>query len=99
MSNIKENETLKKINDLLKSFNTTFDIKANLSVENGEVVADGLIIESLKNNGVEFVGSLHDTFNTIVQSISSEHEVIYDETKGLVIAKKIVKTDFVIEEF
>lgn len=99
MSNIKENETLQKINSLLKTFNETFDVKANLTVEGNEIVAEGLKIESLKNDGIQFVGTLHDTFNTIVQAISNEHEVIYDEEKGLAIARKIVKTDYVLEDF
>lgn len=99
MSNVRDNETLQKINSLLKAFNETFDVKANLTKEGDEMVAVGLKIESLKNDGIQFVGTLHDTFNAIVQTISNDHEVIYDEEKGLAIARKVVKTDYVIEDF
>jgi hypothetical protein len=92
-------ETLKRINALLKTFNGTFDIEADLVKENGETVAAGLKIKNVKNDGKQFIGVLHETFNSIVQSLSSEHEVIYNEDKGLVIAKKVVVTDYVIEDF
>jgi hypothetical protein len=94
-----QNETLKRINVLLKSFNSTFNIKAEVLQEKDELVADVPKIKSLKNDGSDFINTFHETFNSIVQNISEEHEVIYNEDRGLVIAKKVVKTDYVIEEF
>jgi hypothetical protein len=103
MDNENKMETIKKIGDLLKSFNSTFDLEAHIDEDDDELVASGLKIKKLKSNGYEFVGDLYETFNAIIKSVSEEHELIYDETRGLVIAKKIVrqvtKTDFVIEEF
>lgn len=93
-----QSETLKKINELLKSFNDTFKVDANIVEEDHELVIDGLKITGLKNDGSNFVTSFHETFNTIVKSLSDEHEVIYNEDKGLVIAKKVVKTEFLIED-
>lgn len=94
-----QTETLKRINFLLKSFNNTFDIEANLVEEGNELIAYGLKISTLKNDGSDFINTFHETFNSIVQNLSDEHEVIYNEEKGLVIARKVVKTDFVIEDF
>ena len=91
-------ETLKKINSLLKNFNSTFELKANLIEEDGEKIVDGLIIDGLKGDGSGFINELHETFNTIVQSLSKDHEVIYNEDKGLVIAKKVVVTEYVIDD-
>lgn len=92
------NETLKRINDLLKVFNKTFETEANLVQEGDEMVAYGVKIKNLKNDGIEFIDAFHQTFNSIVRSISDEHEVIYDDEKGLVIARKIIKTEYVIDD-
>ncbi|MNN11069.1 hypothetical protein D3C81_1240100 [compost metagenome] len=93
------NETLKRINEFLKAFNKTFEIEANIITDNEELIADGLKIKGLKGNGSDFVNITYDTFNSIVKSISEDHELIYDEKIGLAIAKKIVKTNYEIEEF
>ncbi|AEO93654.1 gp395 [Bacillus phage G] len=92
------NETIKKINSLLKVFNDTFEIEAKLVEEGGEQVAAGVKINGLKNDGTHFINDFHSTFNSIVQSLSDEHEVIYHEEKGLAVARKVVKTEYVIEE-
>jgi hypothetical protein len=96
-------ETIKKINKLLKKFNDTFDLEANIMKDDDEFVASGLKIKNLKNNGTEFIGEMYDIFSTIIETLSDEHELIYDEFKGIVIAKKVVKqvvqTDYVIEDF
>lgn len=89
-------ETIKKINDLLKKFNNTFEISPIIAEGNDEQIADGLKIDKLKNDGSEFVNELFDVFDLIVKSVSDEHEVIYNEEKGLVIAKKVV--NYVIED-
>lgn len=92
------NETLKRINNLLKMFNNTFDIDANLVQDGDETIAAGLKIKNVKDDGSEFITSFHDTFNSIVQSMSDEHEVIYDEEHGLVVARKVIKTAYVIDD-
>lgn len=91
-------ETLKKINELLKKFNNTFVISANQVEEDGEIVACGLRIDGIKNDGAEFINEMFETFNEIVKAVSDKHELVYNEEKGLVIAKQIIKVDYIIEE-
>ena len=88
------NESTKKINEMIKTFNETFDISPNI---NGEEV-NQLAINSLKNNGSEFVGLLFDIFGQIIASSDSEYELIYLEGKGLAIGKKVVKTEYILED-
>ena len=98
MDNLKANESLrkteslKKIHSLLKRFNETFTIEANIITdENGEEVTNGLHIKKLNNDGAEFMDDIFSTFSQIVKGASDEHELVYDEQKGLAIAhKKIV---------
>jgi len=91
-------ETLKKINELLKKFNNTFEISANQVEEDGEIVACGLKIDDIKNDGAEFINEMFGTFNEIVKAVSDQHELVYNDEKGLVIAKKVIKVDYIIEE-
>lgn len=91
-------ETIKKVNELLKLFNKTFEIEASLVKDGDEIVADGMKIKRVKNDGSEFIANFHDTFNTIIQSISNDHEVIYDNEKGLAVARKVIKTEYIIED-
>lgn len=88
------NESTKKINEMIKTFNETFDISPNI---NGEEV-NQLAINNLKNNGSEFVGLLFDIFGQIIASSDSEYELIYLEGKGLAIGKKVVKTEYILED-
>ena len=88
------NESTKKINEMIKTFNETFDISPNI---NGEEV-NQLVINNLKNNGSEFVGLLFDIFGQIIASSDSEYELIYLEGKGLAIGKKVVKTEYILED-
>ena len=91
------NETLKKINTLLKKFNNTFELSAGEVVQEGEdEVTTELQITGLKNDGSEFVAEMFELFTAITQSVSPEHELVYNEEKGLVIGKKVV--DYVFEE-
>ncbi len=103
MENQNQIETIKKISNLLKKFNETFDLEAVIINEDGEMVASGLKIKSIKNDGNEFIGEMYHMFGAIVGSISQEHELIYDEEKGIVVAKKVTKqviqTDYLIEDF
>lgn len=82
------NEPLKKIQSLLKKFNTTFTIEANIITQDGEEVTNGLRIKSLNNDGVDFMDDIFDTFSKIVHSASDQHELVYDEQKGLALARK-----------
>lgn len=92
------NETLQKVNELLKTFNNTFNISANQIQEGNEQIVDGLKIDNIKNDGSEFIGELFEVFNEIVKAASDTHEVVYNEEKGLVIAKKVVQVNYIIEE-
>lgn len=98
-----QNEALKKIADLLKAFNDTFELKANVIDDDDQDQYVELKISQSKNNGAEFIRSLHETFNNIVQLASNDHEVIYHQGKGLVVAKKVVKkiekVDYEFEDF
>jgi hypothetical protein len=98
-----KNETIKKISDFLKKFNETFELEPQIEKEGNEYVAAGFSIKNIKNDGNIFVGYMYEMFSSIVGSISEDHELIYDEDKGLVIAKKVTKqviqTDYVIEDF
>lgn len=93
------NETLKRINLLLKSFNDTFEVEAEITQEGDEIVASKLRIKNLKNDGHDFINVFYNTFNSIVQGLSDDHEVIYNEERGIVIAKRVIKTDYIIDDF
>jgi hypothetical protein len=92
-------ETLKRINDLLKKFNSTFEVSANIiKAENGEEIANGIKINGMKSDGSEFIGDMFDMFTAIIETISDEYELVYDINKGLVIAKKQVTVNYVFDE-
>jgi len=86
--------TLQKVSNLFKIFNDTFEISANIEDD----VVNGLVIDGLKNNGHDFIAELFETFNTIVTAVSDDHELIYNNEKGIVLAKKVVSVDYVVEE-
>lgn len=90
--------TLQKVNELLKKFNNTFEISANQVEEDGELIASGLKIDKVKNDGAEYINEMFTVFSEIVKAVSDEHELVYNEEKGLVIAKKVVQVNYVIEE-
>lgn len=88
------NESTKKINEMIKAFNETFNISPNI---NGEEV-NQLIIKDIKNDGSKFVGLLFDIFGQIIESSDDEYELIYLEDKGLAIGKRIIKTEYIFED-
>lgn len=93
------NETLQRINELLKKFNSTFELQPTEIVQDGEEnMTSGLEIHNMKNNGSEFINEMFNMFDAIIKSVSDEHELVYNEEKGLVIAKKVVTVDYIIEE-
>lgn len=91
-------ESLVKVNELLKKFNNTFVIGANVIIDDNEEVANGLKIENVKGEGTEFINELFEVLNTIVKNVSSEHELVFNKDKGLVIARKLVTIDYIIED-
>ena len=93
------NETLNKINDFLKKFNSTFVVSTvDLVEDNDEQIAKGLKIVKLKNDGSEFVAELFNTFDAIARTVSDDYELVYNEQRGLVLAKKVVTVNYIFEE-
>lgn len=90
-------EMIKKISGLLVEFNKTFKLEANIIDENGEKIAVGLKIKETKNDGSEFVDEMFDMFCQIINS-TNEYELVFDEQKGLGIAKKVVKVEYILNE-
>ena len=84
---------LEKVKKIINLFNSSFEFKPELN-ESGEI--ENLKIISLKNDGSEFITEFFDTFSEIVSSISKDYTVIFNEDKGLAIAKQITK--YQIEE-
>jgi hypothetical protein len=91
------NELTKRINDLLIEFNKSFKLEANIVEDNGEQVAVGLKIQELKNDGSEFVSQIFDMFSQIINA-SGEYELVYDEEKGIAIAKKVVTVEYIFDD-
>lgn len=88
---LRKHESLKKIQSLIHKFNDTFEIEANIITDkNGENITNGLRLKKLNNDGVDFMDEIFSTFSQIVQNISSEHDIVYDEAKGLALAHKKV---------
>ena len=94
---LNNNPTLKKVQLLVKQFNSTFNIEANIEKnETGEEVTSGLKIKELKNDGSEFLDEIFDTLANMVRIASKDHELVYDKKKGFAIAKKTIS--YVIED-
>lgn len=89
---------LRKVNTLIKQFNATFTIEANITTDEntGEQITNGLRIKELKNDGTEFVDEIFDTLASMVHIASDEHELVYDKDRGFAIAKK--RISYVIED-
>lgn len=85
------NEMIKKINDLLLTFNETFKLKPNIEEVDDEEVATGFVIENINNDGRSFINEFYDLFGQLINS-SNEYELVYDENKGFIIVKTVLKT-------
>lgn len=83
-------EMIKRINQLLSAFNKTFDLEANIEEENGQQVVTGLRINGIKNDGTEFINEIFDMFGQLISS-TGEYELLYNDEKGLIIGKEVVK--------
>jgi hypothetical protein len=58
------NETLQKINSMVKVFNNTFEIKPKEVIDtNEEEMANGLEITNIKNDGTEFIDEMMENCN------------------------------------
>lgn len=83
-------ELINKLNELLGSFNNSFEVKAKI---NDEKIVEGLEITKLKNDGSEFIENLINMFSQIIES-NDEYELIYDTNDGIKIAKKIITVEY-----
>ena len=83
-------ELINKLNELLSSFNNSFEISAKI---NDEKIVEGLEIIKLNNDGSEFIAKLIDMFSQIIES-NDEYELVYDSESGIKIAKKIVTIEY-----
>ena len=83
-------ELINKLNELLGSFNNSFEVKAKI---NDEKIVEGLEITELKNDGSEFIENLINMFSQIIES-NDEYELIYDTNDGIKIAKKIITVEY-----
>lgn len=88
-------EMIKRISDLLIKFNSTFKLEA--SIDENEEVVTGLNINSIENDGSEFIQQIFDFFGPIIES-SGEYQLVYDKNKGIIIAKTIKKTIVTLED-
>lgn len=85
------NELIKRINDLLQTFNESFKLKPNIEEIDNEQVATGFVIENINNDGRKFIDEFYDLFGQLISS-SGEYELVYDEDKGFIIVKTVLKT-------
>ena len=83
-------EMIKRINQLLSAFNNTFDLEANIEQEDNQQVVTGLKINSIKNDGTEFINEVFDMFGQLISS-TGEYELLYNNEKGLIIGKEVIK--------
>lgn len=84
-------DALLKINSLLKSFNETFKLKIEES-EGNEV--NSLSIQETIGNGTDFINEMTDLFDKVINNLTDEYELIYNEDKGLILAKKVASIDY-----
>lgn len=83
-------EMVKKINDLLKTFNETFEVTPEMDKENPDT-AIGFSITKIKNDGSDFVEEFSTLFSTLIDS-TNEYKLLYDVDNGFIIAKQITTT-------
>ena len=86
---------MKKIESLLTEFNNSFELEANITDNENEKVVSGLKIKELKNDGSGYINEMIEMFSQII-SANGENELVFDDKKGLVIAKKIVTVNYVL---
>lgn len=84
-------DALLKINSLLKSFNNTFKLKIEES-EGNEV--NSLSIAETIGDGTDFINEMTDLFDKVISDLTNEYELIFNEEKGLILAKKVASIDY-----
>lgn len=93
------NDTLQRINSLLKSFNKSFNISADVEKdEDGSETVVALKIDSVNDNGTEFMSDLFDVFAQLVSASDKNYDLVYDKERGLCIAKKKIAVDYEIQD-
>lgn len=85
------NDSLKKINSIIMNFNNTFKLKIEESTDN-EI--NSLSIEETIGDGKEFINEMVDLFDKVIKNSTDEYELIFNEEKGLVLAKKIMSVNY-----
>lgn len=85
------NDSLKKINSIIMNFNNTFKLKIEESTDN-EI--NSLSIEEIIGDGKEFINEMVDLFDKVIKNSTDEYELIFNEEKGLVLAKKIMSVNY-----
>jgi hypothetical protein len=94
------NDTLQRVNSLLKSFNKSFNISADVQKEDdGTETVVGLKIDAVNDDGTEFMSDLFDLFAQIISASDSDYELVYNKDHGgLCIAKKKIAVDYEIQD-
>ena len=85
------NDSLKKINSIIMNFNNTFKLKIEESTDN-EI--NSMSIEETIGYGKEFINEMVDLFDKVIKNSTDEYELIFNEEKGLVLAKKIMSVNY-----
>ena len=85
------NDSLKKINSIIMNFNNAFKLKIEESTDN-EI--NSLSIEEIIGDGKEFINEMVDLFDKVIKNSTDEYELIFNEEKGLVLAKKIMSVNY-----
>jgi hypothetical protein len=93
------NDTLQRVNSLLKSFNKSFNISADVQKEDdGTETVVGLKIDAVNDDGTEFMSDLFDMFAQIISASDEDYDLVYDKDRGLCIAKKKIAVDYEIQD-
>lgn len=82
-------ELEKKINDVLDSINSTFDVVVSDSDDsNDEKIVTKISLENMKNDGSDFVEKFCSLFGPLIEQVSEgKSELVYQEDTGLIIKK------------
>jgi hypothetical protein len=86
-------EQLQKINSILTSFNSTFKLEIHES--NGDEV-NGFTIKETIGDGRDFINEIVDLFEKVITNSTEDYELVYNEEKGLVLAKKVPSVNYEI---
>ena len=79
-----ENDTLTKMEALLKLTNDTFDF--DLAIEDGEVLE--VKIKGLKDDGSKFIADFVEVLEGIISVALPDYELVYTEKDGFSLEEK-----------